>query len=344
MRHPLSGGLTLRETLDLLASRGPLFVRPAADALAKDLKAGWSLADALAHQSGRFPPLFVGVMVVGEESGKLPELLAMLERHYAVRTSLRSTFVSAITIPVLQFVFATLVIAALIVILGLVAQMRPPGSEPAAMDPLGLGLIGVQGGLMFLVWVYGGLLVAALLGLVAWRLLSRRRVFWKIVHRLPVIGRALLSLTLSSFCAALAAMLDSSSSIFRTIQLALQATDDPAFAAAAPEAEAALRHGKSIAATLQETLLFPTDFLALVTVGEESGTLPEVLQEQAEEYHDRARRKLTLFTQLLAWLVWMVVAAFVIFVIFRIYSNVYISNLKGQIDALPTRAPALPRK
>src|SRR5271165_4587451 len=153
MRYSLASGLTLRDVMDLLATNGPPRLRPVAAQISKELKSGWSLQDALAKQAHVFPPLFLALTTVGEESGNLPEVLTELEKYYRVQQKLRRDFIEQITWPVVQLVMAIFVIAGLIVILDIVAKINP-GSE-ASVDPLGLGLRGWDGAMIFLAWIFG---------------------------------------------------------------------------------------------------------------------------------------------------------------------------------------------
>src|SRR5947209_10131721 len=82
MRYSLGAGLMLRDVMDLLAGKGTRPIRPVAAKISKDLKAGWSLQDALNKQQAAFPPLFIALTTVGEESGNLPEVLGELEKYY----------------------------------------------------------------------------------------------------------------------------------------------------------------------------------------------------------------------------------------------------------------------
>ena len=55
MRYSLASGLTLRDVMDLLATNGPPRLRPVAAEISKQLKAGWSLQDAIGSSSTRSP-------------------------------------------------------------------------------------------------------------------------------------------------------------------------------------------------------------------------------------------------------------------------------------------------
>src|SRR5262249_13147304 len=148
VRYTVSSGLMLRDAMDLMSRQGTREVRPVAERIARDLKGGWSLQEALQRQEDRFPPLFTALAAVGEESGRLPEVMAELEKYYTTQQKLRRAFRSEISWPVFQFVAAVFVVAGLIFFLGAVAVPDSPDGKP--VDPTGLGLIGERGALIFL--------------------------------------------------------------------------------------------------------------------------------------------------------------------------------------------------
>jgi type IV pilus assembly protein PilC len=327
MRYSLSSGMMLRDTMDMLATRGLRVVRPVAAKMVKDLKAGWSLQDALKKQEDAFPPLFIALVRVGEESGNLPEVLGELERFFVLQQKLRREFVSQISFPVMQFIASIGIVALLIYILGILAVSRGPSAE-VPLDPLGLGLTGERGALIFLGSAASIVLGAIALFLLAKRLLRRRAIVERLLLRVPGIGPCLRALAMTRFCVACRLMLETSLSVFRTIRLAFLATDNGAFIAAAPRVEAALRQGNSVTQSLAGAGVFKEKFLASLTIAEESGRMPESLRYQAEEYDEETRRRLGFLTRVAGSLVWLGVAGVIITCIVRIFVTVYLGNIE----------------
>lgn len=324
MRFALESGLMLRDVMDLLARHNTRRVRLLASQIGKEIKSGWSLQDALVKQEGVVPPLFISLVTVGEESGKLPEVLTELENYYVHQQKLRREFKEQIAWPMLQFVAAICVITLLIYILGIL----PKSDDSFALDPLGLGLIGPRGALIFFGSVWGILAGLLILYLLVSRLLRRRAIVERALLMMPGFGPCLRALALARFCIAARLMLETSLSVLKTLRLAFTATDNAAFIAVSPRVEASLRQGNSIATSFTRGRIFPGKFLSAVGVGEESGRLPEVFRYQGEEYDGEARRRLNWLTRVSSWLVWLGVAAIIITCIFRIFMTVYIGNIQ----------------
>lgn len=327
MRFALESGLMLRDVMDLLATRNTRRVRLLAAQISKEIKSGWSLQDALTKQAGVVPPLFISLVTVGEESGSLPEVLSELEKYYVLQQKLRREFHEQIAWPVLQFVAAVLVITLLIYILGIIPKVEGPhGSQH--LDPLGLGLIGPEGAMIFFGSVCGIVAGIVILFLLARRLLRRRAVIERVLLLMPGVGPCLRAIALTRFCIAARLMLETSLSVLKTLRLAFLATDNAAFIAVCPRVESSLRQGNSITTSFNRGRIFPEKFLSAVGVGEESGRLPEMFRHQGEEYDDESRRRLGWLTRLTSWLVWLAVAAVIITCIFQIFLNVYLGNIE----------------
>jgi len=353
LRYALSSGMMLRDAMDLLSREGTGPLRRVAGRVAADLKAGWSLHEALRKQEAAFPPLFVALTAVGEESGNLPEVMGELERYYQTQQKLRRDFISDISWPVVQFAAAVLIIAGLILILGLLPS-KGPGQQTT--DPLGLGLIGPEGAVTFLVVVFGtiaaGLILFALLG----KLLATAPRLQRAMFHVPVAGPCARALAMTRLCVALKLMLDTRLSVLKSIQLAFNATDNSAFVAAAPGVVGSVRRGNTIHDAFGAAGVFPPSFRSSVAVAEESGRLPEMCAVQAENYDEQARRLLGTLNKLASLLIWLLVAAFVITAIFRIFTTVYLGNIEKNLDdrgrdsrpfdpknpTLPSGVPLLP--
>jgi type IV pilus assembly protein PilC len=326
MRFALNSGLMLRDVMDLLANKGNSAIRNVAMRISKDLKAGWSLQESLQHQEKYFPPLFIAIAAVGEESGNLPEVMGEMERYYMMRQKLRREFRAQIAWPMTQFFLAFIVVTLLIYILGVIA---PPVKGGKHLDPLGLGLSGPEGATKFF---FGGIIIflaGIALYLILKLVLARKAVVERFLLHLPLIGPALSAMALARFCIAGRLMLETSLSIFKTLRLAFIATDNMAYITRYPRVEASLRQGNTIATSFQKARIFPAKFLSAVAVAEESGRLPETLRYQAEEYDDETRRRLTFLSKLLGALIFLGVGIVIVIIIFTIFLNIYVGQIKN---------------
>jgi len=322
LRHYLGAGLSLVDAFRHQAKSGAARVRPVAARLAAALESGDSLEEALQREPSAFPPLFLALARVGEHTGMLAEVFAELEKYYLRQRKLWRQFVTQIAWPVTEFVLAVFVLAGLILIMGVLADIR--GGQP--LDPLGLGLAGPSGALIFL-GVVGGVLsgLAALYWLVT-RRLGGGAATATFLLRLPALGPCLQALALTRFCTALRLTTETGMSIDQAMRLSLSATGNPAFTACSEQIEADLRGGEEVTLALARSGVFPQEFQHMIAIAEESGTLDQVLAHQAEHYQEESSRRLAALTSLAGYAVYGFVGLVIIIAIFRI-ANWYIGLL-----------------
>jgi type II secretory pathway component PulF len=347
IRFFLVSGMTLRDGMRSLAEKGTYRVRGVAAAVAGELSGGWSLEDALTKQGEVFPPLFRSLAVVGEETGKLPEVMADLERYYEHHQRQQRQLVGQAMKPLIQYVLAVLVVSGLILFLSFLPSTKSSGGMkkqtievvaegggtktveaylPVGYDPLGLGLTGERGAATFLAV---GFAIPVALWLV-YRLLRwavrGQAVVDRVVLRLPFVGGAARALALARFSFAMHLILDSSMSILKTVRLAFPATGNGAFARAAAPAEAVLRRGNPVVVALEDSRLFPPAYLSAAAIGEQTGHLPEVMTQQADFYAEAAERRVNTIYAVLGYLVWIGVAVFIAFLVVKLFST-YIEQI-----------------
>src|SRR5207244_2898194 len=106
----LAAGIPLVDVCRQQARKGPLQARPVLDRMSDQLKAGDSFDDVLKHETKYFPPLFIGLASVGEQTGNLAEVFRELEAYYTNLLSLRRQFLTDIFWPVFQLTAAVFVI------------------------------------------------------------------------------------------------------------------------------------------------------------------------------------------------------------------------------------------
>jgi type II secretory pathway component PulF len=320
LRHSLGAGLTLRDVFRQQSERGAAAVRPVAQRIRHALEQGESLEAALQEERHKFPPLFLALASVGEESGQLPEIFGELEKYYALQQKLRRQLISQSMLPVIQLVFAFFVIALLIYVLGIIGQSR--GGNPPGI----LGKTGGAGAILFLGMSFGS--IAALVGLylVLTRSFQQKPLFDALLLRVPVLGPCVEALVLGRFAVGLQLTLETGMPIHRAMRLSLEATGNAAFVAHTATINEALKGGEDLTTAVSRCRLFPAEFINMIAVAEEGGRVPEMMRHQAEHYYEEATRRLTVLTKLLTFGIWLLYAIFMVIAIFKI-ASIYFNAL-----------------
>ena len=155
----VDAGIPIGKAFELASQKsGDPRCRHAMMEIATDLRRGLDVTEAMRARGQAFPDTMVELVGVAEQTGTLPEVLKSLAGHFDNTIRLRRTFFSAITWPAFQLVAAILVVALMLYILGIVAQVHP-GSKP--IDILGLGLYGAEGAVTWLAMTFGSIFGAS---------------------------------------------------------------------------------------------------------------------------------------------------------------------------------------
>ena len=294
-------------------------LRRAMGGVADDLAGGSQMGDALA-EAHVFPTLYVDLVATAENTGAVPEVLHALAEHYERVVKLKREFRAQILPSVLQFTAATLIVALLIYILGIL-----PGG--AAFDVTGLGLRGGTGAMVFL----GVMAAAVAAAVVLYKMLSSivpaARAMHELLLAVPIIGPCMRNFALARFSWAFHLTQNAGLPIKPSMQAALRATGNGAYTSVTDGLLDRLMAGEPVSEALAaEPLLFPDDYVEIVRVGETSGTVPEMLHRISPDLEDNARRSLKALATAAGWLIWMLVAGMIIYIILRVALS-YISMI-----------------
>jgi type II secretory pathway component PulF len=321
LRHNLGAGLTLLAVFKQQGERGLPRVRPLAKRIQASLETGDSLEVALEREKAAFPPLFLSMAVVGEQTGQLPEIFTELEKYYQLQQKLRRQLISKSMGPLIQLTLAFFVIALLIFVLGMIAQSHN------SKGPGILGFSGAAGSIVFLLLSFGTIFLLVAGYMILTRTLKQKPAIDAFLLRVPVLGPCIEAIVLGRFAVALQLTLETGMPIKQALRLSLQATGNAAFAAKTGVVVEAVKAGESLTEALSKCRLFPETFMSMVAMAEEGGRVPEIMRHQAEVYHEEAARRLTALTRMASGGVWLLYAIFMIVAIFKI-ANMYLDRLK----------------
>ena len=167
---------------------------------------------------------------------------------------------------------------------------------------------------------------------IAVRLFSAQKILDPLYLRVPVLGTCLRSFAIARFSWAYYLTQQSGMAMVRSLTASLKATNNGAFQNATPLICAGIREGENLSVVLEESGLFPEDYMHMVSVAETSGTVPEMLHRLSPQFEDQARRSLRTLTATFSGLVWATVAIFIVFFIFRFFMW-YVGMLNDAVKA-----------
>jgi len=324
----LESGIQIRKAIGIASKKSmhaptKQVLREVSDAI----QGGSDISAALRIHGQFFPTLFLEMVEMAEESGSLPDVLKHLAEHYEANIRMKKEFIGSIIWPAFQLVAAIFVIAVLILVLGLIAEST--GNND--MSFLVFGLSGPTGATIWLMGTFG--FFAA--GYVAWLMIQKAAQAKAIVDPMllvvPVLGHCMRSFAIARFSWSYFLTQQTGMAVVRSLQGSLKATGNGAFIAQTPFITSAVMEGASLTESLAESRLFTEEYLEMVSVAEESGTVPEALHRLSPQFEEEARRAMKTLTRMLSVAVWLCVAGFIIFFVFR-FMLWYVDMIGKAID------------
>ena len=319
-------GIDIRRTWQREADMARGRVRPYFESVRDAVARGDSLSSSLAATGTLFPPLFLEMTHVGEQTGKLSQVLRRLEAHYRHQVQAQRVFLGAIAWPMIELCFAIVVVGILIWVLGIVAK----NNHGTPIDILGFGLIGNLG-----LFIYICLVAAVGLGIAGVIVAIQRGKLWTrpLQHallRLPAIGNALQRIALARLAWALHLMFNVDMDLRRVIPLALKTTGNDYYSQHATQIVTDIARGDPMHVAFSHTHAFPSEFVDALGVAEESGRLVESMERLSDRYEEEAEAAVRTLAVAFGFLVGLVVMGIIVFLIFRL-AGFYIGTINDAV-------------
>lgn len=295
-RLQMSFGMVLRELAALLRAGVPLMralhlsgdsavdapVREAMQRISRDLDNGHNLVKAAEHEhrkSGLITPYDLAMLQVGEQTGRLPEALSELHRHREFTRQTGEQVSAALRYP--TFVILTCLLAMVVVNIFVIPAFARVFEQ--ARTPLPLLTLVLLGLSNFMIKAWPLLLAAVGGAAVTWRrwlATPQGRLRWdRVKLRLPVVGPILEGIVLSRLSASLASSLGAGLTLSESLTVTARTLDNQWYESRLKQMVMDLARGSSIAGAARNMNLLPPTMLQLFAIGEESGSLEELMRE-----------------------------------------------------------------
>lgn len=319
LREPatlLSVGVDLPEALGTLARQHRGFFQTALLLLSDRISGGARLAEAMGEQPGVFDELTVRMVEVGENTGNLEEVLDQLADFQERSLQLKDRVIGALLYPAI--VFSTALGVSLFLMTVVVPMLLTNLIEAGKTLPWPTRVL--KGMSDFLLG-YGWLLVPGGVGLtIAVAILLRtargRRVWHRLVLRIPLIGSLARRQAISRLAATMATLIRSGIVYLRAAEIAARTTGNGVFREALEKSSRQIAAGRDIGAALEQTGVFPPLVIHVFSVGQASGRLEEMLDRLAADYDRQVNTLSNRLASVLEPILILVLAVFVGFILF----------------------------
>lgn len=262
----------------------------------ESLESGNEMSTSLARQTGVFSGFYVAMVRVGEMTGRLDEVFLRLFHHLEFEKLMRDQVKSALRYP--TFVIAVMLIAIGVVNVFVIPAFQRVFDGFGAQLPLMTRLL--VGFSKFTVTAWPWLLGGAVLGVFAfrrWTATEDGGYAWdRIRLKVPIAGKIIRKATLARFSRSFALALKSGVPVVQAMMVVANTVDNAFYARAIEKMRDGVERGDSLLRTAAASGIFTPVVLQMIAVGEESGTLDEMLSEVADFYQQEVEYELKSLT------------------------------------------------
>ena len=297
----LSAGLPLVPSLNALASqtKHPQFKIILAQ-IKDQVTEGNSLTLSMSNFPDVFPPLYVNMIRAGEASGTLDIVLDRLADFYEKSQALRTKIRSALAYPILMFFIGSGVLMFMLAFV--VPNITKIFQEMHQNLPMTTVMLIAVSNALKTYWLLILILMVGAILFIRYSIKSTVRgahIWNKIKISAPVIGELNRNIAISRFSRTLGTLLKSDVPLLTALEIVSHVVGNSLIAAEIRQAIKDVGEGQSLSVPLSKSGLFPTIAIEMIAIGEQSGTVEEMLLKIADSLERDVEANILVFTSLL---------------------------------------------
>jgi type IV pilus assembly protein PilC len=320
----VNAGVPLRDAIEGIGMEleQPVLKRVSED-IVKQLHDGTSFSQAVSRHPKVFNAMFCGLVKVAEESGTLPSTLAQLADYLEKADRLRRRIKAMAAYPIFIGIF--FIIVCMIMTLFILPQFTDIfGGMGAELPAFTLLVFGInQFFVKNFITIFVSVVVLTVTLVLYGRTPSGSYKKDKLKLAMPYAGGCLKKYILARFCRSLAIMVHSGVPISNALEICAESTGNQVIMKNVLGVRELIMTGNRIASSLEKAGIFPGLIVRMVGVGEDSGQLPEVLDNVSDLYEDQVEVSIMTSMALFEPLVICVFGAFILILVMAIYLPIF---------------------
>lgn len=321
----LSSGVTLIKSLDILCKQTESqTLLHAVEQVKKDIEGGYTFQNALKKHPKIFTDFWIHLVETGEASGHLPLSLDQLAVYLEESAELKKKITSAMVYPVILMCVAGAAIGIfLLKIIPIFSDIfKGFNVELPLLTRIVIGVSNVVRKYFLFVTMGIGLLVFLFKQYTSRE--AGRMQFDALKLKLPILGPVMLEIATERFASGLSMLIKSGVPILHALDIAEKTAGNKVVEKELSGVKTAVRDGKGIAQTMQDSAIFSPLAVQMIGIGEEIGELGKMLEKIAKFYKERVAtfvdRLTSMFEPLVLVFMGVVVGVLVIAMFMPIFS------------------------
>ena len=252
----------------------------------KDLEEGHQLSSTMAKYTDVFSSLMISMVQIGENTGRLDDVFLQLSEYLDREKTTREQVKSALRYP--TFVIIAISVAMIIINMFVIPTFAKVFEGLNAELPLPTRiLLGISNFSVEYWWVLLSLTIVAMLSFSYYIKTETGAFNWdRFITRVPIMGSIIMRATLSRFSRAFAMTQRAGVPLIQGLVVVSRAVDNHFIEFHIKSMRTGIERGDSLTRTAQNTEMFTPLVIQMLSVGEETGAVDEMM-EQVADFYDR---------------------------------------------------------
>ena len=312
----LDAGVGIVKSLEILEkqSENKTLVK-AIGTLHEDVQKGFSLSEGMKKHKKIFPLLLINMVEAGEVSGNLDTIMERMAIHFEKENKLEQKIKSALMYPIILSIVSIAVIIFLLVAVMPTFISMFEGSGKALPGPTQL-LLNISNWLTEYWYLFIGGVILAIVASYIFKQTPKGTFFFDSLKiKLPLIRTTNIKIVTARFTRTLSTLIASGIPLIQSIEVVGRVVGNRIIHDKLETATENIRKGITLSRAVQDLGLFPPMVDSMIKVGEESGSLDDILFKTADFYDDEVEVTLQRMTTLMEPIMLVIMALVIGFIV-----------------------------
>lgn len=296
----LNAGATINNCLNILGQQiTNKKLRSSIVSVDENIRKGLTLSDAMKKDKKVFPDLFVNMVASGEASGTLDTIMKRMAEHYEKESKINNKVKAAMVYPIMLGTLSVgIVILMLTFIMPIfVTMFESNGITLPLPTRILLGISSTLKSSWYIILVILGSIIFALMSY--FKTENGKIAMSNIKLSIPILKNVNEKIIISRFTRTLSTVLASGMSLIQALQIVARVVGNKVIENKIIEVKEQMMKGGVLSDPLIKAGFFPPMLCSMIKIGEESGSLDDILDKTADFYDDELETAIQQFTSML---------------------------------------------
>jgi len=316
----IDSGLGIVKCLDILEMQTEnKTLKPIIGEVNGDVQKGLALSEAMNKYPDTFPTILTNMVEAGEVSGNLDAILERMAVHFEKENKLENKIKSSMVYPIALMVVSIAVVIFMITFILPTFTGMFTGSGVELPWPTRV-LLGMSDFIKTYWYILLGIFLLIAFAITTFKKSEAGRAFFDgLKLKLPVIKGTTVKIITSRFTRTLSTLMDSGIPLIKSMEVVAKVVNNLPVEEKIEDGIEEIRKGVPLSRAIQNVGVFPPMVDSMIRIGEESGSLDEVLLKTADFYDEEVETSLTKLTTLIEPIMIVGMAIVIGFIVIAMY-------------------------